>query len=171
MKTLKELKEIRDNYLQQAWDEQIPQKAIQVASLGEVYISPFHGNYRIFPMLYGSNYAVFTHHTKEGKLIKHGEWEQVDQISVYIHRNFNPYKVDPWNQIPVFWNGLQVLKWTVSNVRTELLDTDIFIPGKWWEQAQEYLPEAESKIQKAAKAAQEVERQELHEKLLIGKQI
>lgn len=169
--TLAELRTLKDEWLQRAQDEEIPPKAVQIANLGETYSSPYHGDYHIFPMMYGSHYAVFTHHHKDGCLIEHGRWEQVDEIYVTIQKNFNPYKLDKHNEIPFFWDGLLVMRWTISDFWEQLQSTDLFIPGAWWDKAQEYLPQAQAEIKKSAKQAVEAERLQLYEQLLIGKEI
>lgn len=169
--SLTELKEVKQLWLQRAIDESIPQNAIKIAKLGERYQSVHHGAYHIYPVLISTRYAVFTHRHKEGRLIRHGVWEQLDTISVHLVNKFDPYKLDKFEQLPLFWDGLKVLSWTLSDRRDEFSSNDLFIPGNWWEQAKEYLPQAANKVAASAKIAKEHERMQLYAQLLIDQEV
>ena len=166
--TLSELREIHSVYIQQAIDEEVPQKAAKIALLGPAYVSDHHGVYNMFPVLYGNLTAVFTKKDFNGKFISHGKWEQCTRVLVTITKRFDPTVLNKYENIPEFWVGDSVLRWTLSDIRTEPLETDLFVPGKWWDKAQDYLPKAEEQILSAIKSSQEEERKRLYKKLLIG---
>lgn len=176
MNTLAELRALYSEFITQAQAEQVPEKAAKIATLGESYPSNNHGTYQLFPMYYDSWVAVFARKDHIGQLLKyekrgqtenHQIWEQCTSVSVRIMKRFDTTKLDPRESIPVFWNGHTVLYWILSDIRTEPLTTDLFVPGQWWTKAQEYLPKADTEMETAAKNSQEIERQNLHDKLLI----